>query len=204
MRRWSTIKKPDSKQIVHSSCWRSMLDDTFLCLLIAEGIKWATKVFSFSSIKDRKSGSSKKVCRDLYQYACVKGLKADLAACCLSCIYSAPHVLQFPLMTSNSWGKKVCLFSFPCSSFLSVFNYWWGLFVCLFPSDTSEFTHGCRVGCADDRSDTEIPPESGWHFFNTHSGLKRFSGCKQKGICKTKLCRPAKYGVLLESHMIFS
>lgn len=60
------------------------------------------------------------------------------------------------------------------------------------------------MGCADDRRDTEIPPNSGWHFFNTHTGLKLFSGCKQKGICGTKLCRPAKYDLLLESHMNFS
>lgn len=109
--------KPDSQQIIHSRCWRSMLDDTFPCLLIAEAMKWSTEVFSFSWIKDRQSGPSKKVCRDLYQYVCVKGLKGDLAALCLACIYSLPHVLQFLLMTSNSWGKKKSASSFPAHHF---------------------------------------------------------------------------------------
>lgn len=131
MRRQSPIMKPDSKQIIHSSCWRSMLVDTFLCLLIAEGMKWGAKVFSFSWIKNSNGRSWKKICRGLYRYACIKGLKGDLGALFLICIYSAPHVLQFPLMTSKSWGKKVCLFSFPWSLFLSVFNYWWALFVSL-------------------------------------------------------------------------
>lgn len=52
----------------------------------------------------------KKVLKKLHQYTGVKDMKGYLAAGCLACIYSVSHVLEFPLMTSNSWGRNLPLF----------------------------------------------------------------------------------------------
>lgn len=123
--------QPDSKQIFHSSCYRRMLDDTFLRLLTAEGMKWS-KRFSVSWIKSQKSEPWKKVLRDLNHHACVKGLKGDLTALYLPCVYSVLRVLQFPLVISNSWGKKSLIILLP----LLIISFWFYLlvmFICLFP-----------------------------------------------------------------------
>lgn len=168
--------QPDSKKIIHSSCYRRMLDDTFLCLLTAERMKEVKVVLSFlNKRQERKSESWKKISRDLNQHACVKGLKGDLAALYLPCVYSVLHVLQFPLVTSSSWGKKNSDFPFR-AHYLFLFLVTGGvcLFVSLFYSDMWQFTQGRRVGCVGDGSETEFPPESGWQLFNMHSGLKCF------------------------------
>lgn len=152
-------------------------------------------------LNKRKIGSWKKVCRDSYQYACVWKGTWLFFAWLVFILYLT--ICSFPSWLPTTGAKKSASFPFPTHHFFLVLitgGFFFCLFVC-FPLTLQSLPKGAGWDVVMTRAIWEIPPESGWHFFNTHSGLKWFSGCRQKGICGTKLCRPAKYGLLLESHM---
>lgn len=187
--------KPDSKQIIHSSCWRSMLDDIFLCIHIAEGVKWSTKVFSFSWIKGKVNPERGSV-----------GIFTSI-------------------LVSKVWKETWPLFAWLVFIRYLVFSVSPKEFQQLgqnksasFPSPAQKFsliTGGVDLFCLFSLTLQSLPRAVGWDvlmtrpiwkflqnlnviFFNTHSGLKLFTCCKQEGICRTELCRPAKYGLVLE------
>lgn len=197
--------KPDSQQIIPSRCWRSVLPDTFLYLLIAEEIRWSTKykgVIIFLDKKLEKWLWKKKKKKSLGSCTCILVSKIwkdtwllGLYLFCISCF-------GIPSNDFQQLGKKSASFPFSAHHFFVFLIAGCFLFAC-FSSDTSEFAQGYRLGCVDDWNSMEITQLFGWHLFNTHSELKLYSVCRQKGIHGTVLCSPAKCGLLLKSHLIF-